>query len=413
MLTLHLIGSIFFGVVLPRVAQVNKLKVFFYTISCLLIIKSLLFLSSNSWDYHLNLIDELELRGREKQTISLLSKSKKKNNKVKYLPFGNSQIGFLFNKRMISDRSDYEAVSIPGLRLIEYNYFVDDLIKLNPEVVILYLSDKTIAANPDVYPLGVRPVNLSQLWQSYFKLKVSSITPKFSDYIEISLGELIYPFKYGFLFKSYRDHYFLKMGSREFLNFSEESDNDDMDGTLSFNHHSDKGHEVLLSQFTKARKISNAGQIKSSIPIAQNNEQKKKPEAINGRKNKKNNNYDKKLRFLIKRKLNEFNETNVDFNMEELKLFADKISANGIKLVIIEGHYHPDAYNTRAELTELVSSRLEEFARVRNDVAYIPRSDLPSLMKNHYKDETHLNPRPSDKMFVAIDSQLNKINFGR
>lgn len=402
MLYVHLLLTLLFGIILPGIKPFRAFRNFFYFISIIIILKTIFFTTSAGWKIHDSLVGPLDLRGRQKQTLSLINKARSPRPDIKYVPFGNSQVGFIFNKRRISEYQEYEAVAIPGLRIVEYNFFVEDILKLNPKCVVLYLSDKTIAATPDIYPVGVRPVNLSLLWSLYKKLKTAKLKPNINHYIEISLGELFYTFKYDHLFKAYRNHYLLNLGNKSFFEFEENVlDREDLqEEDISLAPCKINGIPVLLSQVPSKtkKKDSKANKQKDRKDIDQRRENIQKR-------------IKKRVQNLAKRKRREFNNRNVAFNLKELESFANTLRENGINLVIVEGHYHPDAYETKPEITQYVAEKLDSFTQARYDAIFIPRSELPNLVAGHYKDETHLHPGPSDEMFDAINKHLNNLTL--
>ena len=331
----------------------------------------MLFYAPFSWATHNNLLEPIDgMKGRQKSTINLISRVEQGQLASKNLGFGNSQLGFIFGPKALKEHPEFDVVSIPGLRIAEYNFFADEIIDLKPERVILYLSDKTIAAKPDVSPLRVHPVNIIELLKLRTRMLNSELDVDNQMFVSTIIEELIYPHKYAFLLKAYAESYLL--GTR----------------ALKYRRNNSK------SKNKKNRKKAQ-NPDKSAIAEKQAEQQKKKKQ--------------QEIRRLLRRKKREFTEEHALFNLKELSSFHEKLSSESIDLIIVEGHYHPSVYNKHSEITKSVGTKLLTFAKERENVWFIPRSKLPKLVKEHYFDETHLNSGPSRKLFNSIQSNLETL----
>lgn len=97
-------------------------------------------------------------------------------------------------------------------------------------------------------------------------------------------------------------------------------------------------------------------------------------------------------------------EENIPLQLDLLRLFLDDCRKRGFRVILVEGDYNPKGYTAKnRRLAARVAKELEDLAAGRPGVRFIPRSTLPPLGEEDYRDGYHLRPEPAR---ARVDSLL-------
>jgi hypothetical protein len=83
----------------------------------------------------------------------------------------------------------------------------------------------------------------------------------------------------------------------------------------------------------------------------------------------------------------------IPYNRLFLMKFLTYCRAQGFKVIIVEGHYNPVAFNEKSlRLHEQVHQLLEEVVRSFDNVRFVPRSAIAQFTQDDYSDVMHVKP---------------------
>jgi hypothetical protein len=95
-----------------------------------------------------------------------------------------------------------------------------------------------------------------------------------------------------------------------------------------------------------------------------------------------------------------------DLNLNLLDSFVQEMAAEGIGVIIVEGHYHPEALRTHKELHSLAKARLEMFAGQHPNCVYIATGD--AFNASVYRDVTHVTPEAGVNFATSLRVELDR-----
>ena len=90
--------------------------------------------------------------GRLRSDVSLEAKVHYSGDAPEYFAIGNSQVAPIFNSKALREELQLDYISLSGLRMAELQLYIDDIFKINPSAVILYLSDRNLFQTIDLIP---------------------------------------------------------------------------------------------------------------------------------------------------------------------------------------------------------------------------------------------------------------------
>ncbi len=94
-------------------------------------------------------------------------------------------------------------------------------------------------------------------------------------------------------------------------------------------------------------------------------------------------------------------EKAIPVNLDFLRRFLTFCRRHGIRVVIVEGQYHPGAYTPKNQrLNALTRRHLEAIAREFDHVRFIPKEETVVFTAEDYKDATHVQAGPRTNEFV-------------
>lgn len=100
-------------------------------------------------------------------------------------------------------------------------------------------------------------------------------------------------------------------------------------------------------------------------------------------------------------------ERNLDLQFFFLQEFAEYCGRAGVRLVIVEGQYHPLGYTEEnLRLNALVRARLSELAAARTHVSFLPRAELYEFTAEDYKDGLHVTREAARRFTEALLARL-------
>ncbi len=96
----------------------------------------------------------------------------------------------------------------------------------------------------------------------------------------------------------------------------------------------------------------------------------------------------------------------IKYNRHFLSEFLSYCEDKSLKVIIVEGQYHPWAYTTKSiYLNEISVKELRSLTETFKNVTFIPRSAVIRFGQDDYSDATHVKEKPA-KLFV--EDLLNK-----
>jgi hypothetical protein len=95
-----------------------------------------------------------------------------------------------------------------------------------------------------------------------------------------------------------------------------------------------------------------------------------------------------------------------DVNLHLLDVFVGEMAVRGIGVIIVEGHYHPQALRSNWKLHSLARARLEQVARKHPNCRYIPTGD--AFDARVYLDGTHVKSEAGAAFATLLREELDR-----
>jgi hypothetical protein len=106
--------------------------------------------------------------------------------------------------------------------------------------------------------------------------------------------------------------------------------------------------------------------------------------------------------------LNDLSEKYIDFNMYYLNKSIQIFNQHNIKVIIVEGQYHPLAYQkNNLELNKKVKNLLMNLAGTNPNNIFLSRDEVPNFKIEDYRDGYHVKPEPGLHFAEVLIKQLN------
>ncbi len=102
------------------------------------------------------------------------------------------------------------------------------------------------------------------------------------------------------------------------------------------------------------------------------------------------------------RRLAELTHDALPANLALVRMLADQCTKRSVKLVIVEGHFHPDFYTKKQALNRAVREGLSELARQRSDVYFVPREETTTFVPEDYADPYHVHKEAGRRFSEAL-----------
>lgn len=311
-------------------------------ITSLVIIKflSLVFHSDASWKFQsgqFNYNDHTELINNVIAFNNLVNDKSLRGRKQ--LAFGNSQIRSVFKTYRNTPESEFAWTYIAAFRLCALPYYTEYLIKAQPESVVLYMTDRDFNHSTVFHSLLHQPISEVRYLQ-----QLKNILPltehSRSELATIFFGELFFPLKFSYQLKHLvEDHFFEKNIIRSLSGKHVKSD---------FHQRENKDIYEGLDKVT-----------------------------INGIKSLLN------LRDMDK------HQERFNYNYSLFIEFIETMIENNIKVIIIEGQYHPVAYNHKKFRKQDPHAILNAIADQYEEVIVLPIENQLMLREDEYVDHVH------------------------
>lgn len=99
----------------------------------------------------------------------------------------------------------------------------------------------------------------------------------------------------------------------------------------------------------------------------------------------------------------------LDVNFPYIAEFLNYLKDEGIKVLIVEGQYNPDAYNEKTQkLNQLVRQRMQALTDKLDNAVYIPRSKLYQFKASDYLDGYHVKDVMGKKFVENLFTYLEQ-----
>jgi hypothetical protein len=95
-----------------------------------------------------------------------------------------------------------------------------------------------------------------------------------------------------------------------------------------------------------------------------------------------------------------------DVNLHLLDIFVGEMATRGIGVIVVEGHYHPQALRSNGKLHSLARARLKQLAWKHSNYRYIPTGD--AFDANMYLDGTHVKPEAGVAFATRLRAELDR-----
>lgn len=278
-----------------------------------------------------------------------------KPKKTETLAFGTSQIWAVFGAA--ANASDQlNAFSIPGLGPWGYDLYRDIVKGYNPRTIILYVSEFDLAHAPIWEALEFAPLSREYRQKLKHEESIGRLQGTASKmYRHLQILNLFPEVKYSFLFRMPLEK---EMGK---------------DAVLSRPSELDIRFEEYMNEISEPQQEPDAEQIRQ----------------------KEMQNHFRNLAEKLKRQ-------NMEPNLLHLESFINFCVGEGIRVVIVEGQYHPDApIENRVQMHDLATERLAKIAREKKSVIFIPSAEIMPFTDKDYLDGYHVT-QESGKIFCEI-----------
>ena len=257
---------------------------------------------------------------------------------LEYLAIGSSQTGAIYSEYASSHRNFYK-IEYSGMGPLDYYLYAEFIKKIKPKTLLLYLSGFDFGREISTETMIYAPSQ--SLLNHYFLINTLGKEIGLSKAIHLSAKMLFADF-----LPEYKNQFLFK-GLRDKLL---------------------RKHLLLKTEEQRFLKKSNNEKMIEQVNI-------------------------------LRRTLS---EKPVELNFYIFERFLSSMVESGIKLVIVEGQYHPDAYSEKnLALERIVSERMMNLSKKYNFI-YIPKDKLPALTSADFTDGYHINKTGSDKIIVNL-----------
>lgn len=268
---------------------------------------------------------------------------------IQYLAVGSSQTGSIYRNYRDS-HEDLEILTLAGMKPLDFVLYREYVASHRPEHVFLYLSEFDVAREPafDASKMGPRQ-GLYGLWLWPWLQRLPRCAGSGRYLADALVGEWLPEYKYGFVFRA------LFPGSR-----------------------------------SGAAADSEAGEPASPQDASASA---------------------RKLRDLMIERLihNRWSEDGIRYHLPLVEQFCRYCARRGIRVIIVEGHYHPAAYTARnRHWNRRVRAELSALAGRLPGVTYVPRSELPELTEADFVDGYHVSTGAGDRLAAAVVERVQR-----
>jgi len=282
---------------------------------------------------------------------------------VKLLAMGSSQTLALYNS---NDDLGFQVLTYQGMQPGEFPFAMPFVERYDPQTIMVYVSafdlgrpiyiDKIKTLNPSLHRAG----EIIDLYRYVEPDKPLASAECFASW-------LIPEYRYSFAFKALRDKAFGR--KKAFSQF-------DPPPTPSQDE-SPKTAETQLAETREAAETQPAKPEHGAYFLGR----------IDSLRGMTNRHFDKHL--------------------EGLRRFCDAYADR--KIIIIEGHYHPLAYDMSPELHKQAAQRLSAIAEQFDHVRFIPIGQLYQLTADDYRDAYHVSNEGGERFQKHLFENVLKI----
>lgn len=237
------------------------------------------------------------------------------------------------------NNSDLYKVELSGLGPTEYYLYRDIVGKVKPEHVLLYLSEFDIARNPSYDTYRYAP----RQWWSLASYTLSLRNNEQSEEMQAGLKELWI----AQLFPEFKYSFIFKGYLRKWLGLNQTFERD------AENFNTQSKNDKTQSQVSSLKDIFDANAIENS--------------------------------------------------MAALNYFLEYCKSQGLQVAIIEGSYHPDAYNQKnLTLNSLVNEKMVQISESYENIEFISHDKISMLLAEDFVDGYHLTAVAADRVTHEI-----------
>lgn len=303
-----------------------------------ILIRLIFFYNIGSWAFYYTVLDASDVGFRQIAAINYKIKRFLvfPEEETKYLAVGSSQTGAVYG-RYSKKAKNFMTFYMPGMGAPDMYLYRNEIADLKPEHILLYLCEFDLARQVDLNLAKISPDQGFHLFFLYKDLK--KIAEKYDSeqaLKELLVGEVLIEYKYAYIFKGLTNKAF--------------------------------------TVFKKKKKNS----AEDNNPLKLNTDLQ---DHIKG----------------LKAKLN---QDDIALNIEFLKRFLSFCRQRNIKVTIIEGQYHPEAYDSHTlGLNRIVKKELASVSQQYSNVTFIPREDLIIFTADDYVDAYHVTG-PNRDLFL-------------
>jgi len=243
------------------------------------------------------------------------------------------------------NNSDLYKVELSGLGPTEYYLYRDIVGKVKPEQVLLYLSEFDIARSPSYDTYRYAP----RQWWSLVSYTLSLRKNEKSDEMGVGLKELWI----AQIFPEFKYSFIFKGYLRKWLGLNKVFELD----AESFN--------VQLKE-DKIR--SHVGSLKEILDM-----------------------------------------NAIENSMAALTYFFEYCKSQGLQVAIIEGSYHPDAYNQKnLTLQSLVNEKMVQISELYENIEFVSHDKISTLLAEDFMDGYHLTAAAGDRVTHEIIKYIDR-----
>lgn len=322
-----------------------KYKPIIATLLLFLLVRQLILANPAAWFAYYKTLSWEDIGFRQVDTITYkLRRYFKPENKIEYLAIGSSQTGALFRHQAKQDNSFYK-VELAGMNPIEYDFYKEEVERLQPDIVLLQLSIFDLGRKPNYSTIIYAPENFTGAFEQIFHMveqdDSKEATKAAKDYL---IGHFFPEYKYSYIFKGLKNKFITTQNVKS-------------SGRLVFKN---KTREEKTADQTDALK-------------------------------------------------KEFSLDYKDLYLSYLRRFLSFCNERGVKVVIAQGQYHPNAYTEKNKRFDaIIQSSLIKLTQSHSNSIYFSRSEIYELSKDEFVDGYHAS-QPGAKIYTQ--KLLEKIDL--
>jgi hypothetical protein len=133
---------------------------------------------------------------------------------LRYLAVGSSQTEAVYG-RYAQDRANLDLFVVAAMMPMDFVLYADEIIRREPQTVLLYLSDFDIAKRPTAEAMVVAPRQGADLWGVARRLlSLSGGDELDRALLELAVGEVLPEFKFRFVFRGIVDRHMRRVANR-------------------------------------------------------------------------------------------------------------------------------------------------------------------------------------------------------